>query len=186
MNIKTYKFKITGIGAMLTNNPAGMNAGKNASGRSKIPAPEEEAELKAYRDAAGQLCIPSIWFRAATWAAASGKKAGKRTLRAIIQSSVFLAVDDSLTPILVASTGKPMTEYQIDIRTVVVNKARITRARPKYVDWGCFIEFKIDLDQITVEVVLNNLQEAGVTTGVGDFRIAKGGWFGRFTAELVG
>lgn len=115
--------------------------------------------------------------------AVSGKKVGKRGAKSIISASVF-NVDDYCV-ILDAKTRKPLLKYEIDTRRAVVVKQGILRSRPKFEDWACELELEIDEDMIPVSLVLENLNEAGMLAGIGDYRINKGGPFGRYKVELV-
>ena len=77
------------------------------------------------------------------------------------------------------------TDWEVDIRRVVIQRGGILRARPKITGWQCILELEID-DEIVkdpglIEQVLN---ASGKFPGVGDYRVGKKGPFGRYAAEI--
>lgn len=189
MNIKQYTFKIESLSALLTHNPkAMMSQDSNAMKTKKKYIPEEEAEAGLYVNSKKQYCLPAIAFRSALIKAVSNKKVGKKSASAIMSAAVFNAdaetVDDEMIPILDKSTMKPVKTYGIDSRRAIVMKAGVIRHRPKFSNWSCLIPLQIDTDLVSPEVVAENLNEAGTIIGVGDYRVEKKGWFGRFKASL--
>lgn len=183
MKIETIKFQITGISPLLMHNPSGMKRSDGTSiNKKKIPTAEDEAEAGVYRDAKG-IVFPVIGFRSALLYAVSGKKVGKRSARNVIAASVFNC--DEFTAIIDPSSGKPVKEYVIDSRRAVVQGNGIIRSRPRFNAWALVLRLDIDTDLIAVQVVLENLNEAGLLAGVGDFRVEKRGWFGRFKAKII-
>jgi hypothetical protein len=185
MNIQTIKFKVTGLGPMLMNNPSGIVRNKPTTNTNKQHTAEDEIAKALYRDKEGYY-LPSVGFRLGMLYAAGGLKVGKRTARSVLQSSVFCETNPRCT-ILDAKTMKPKKEgdFEIDERSVVINKARVLKARPKFTNWACVLELSADLDAITPEVVLESLKRAGILSGIGDFRISTKGEFGRYEAQLL-
>lgn len=179
-------FKITGISALLQNNPASMAMSQTEKvGIKKIDSPEEEAAKKVYRDEKGNFYILSDAFRASIigkGGGASGRRIGKRSAISVCSGAIF-----SVEPrcILVdPETQKPLKKYEIDTRRVVVMGQGILRSRPMFPKWGTRLPFEIDTDFLTKEIVLELLNIAGKICGVGDYRPQKKGSFGRFKAEL--
>lgn len=165
-------------------NPSGMKRSDGVSiNKKKIPTAEDEAEAGVYRDAKGNIVFPAIGFRSALLYAVSGKKVGKRSARNVIAASVFNC--DEFTAIIDPSSGKPVKEFVIDSRRAVIQGNGIIRSRPRFNAWALLLRLDIDTDLIAIPVVLDNLIEAGLLAGVGDFRVEKRGWFGRFTAKIV-
>ena len=68
---------------------------------------------------------------------------------------------------------------------VVVQRARLLRTRAKFEDWSC--EFIADADpELVDQMQLERwLQIAGRRVGLGDWRPAKSGQYGRFDVESV-
>lgn len=181
---KIVVFHITGISPLLQNNPAAF-IGKTESDAitvKKTYNDEEEARLRLYKNDAGNFCHPSEAFIKAAVAAARGKKFGKVFAAKAIMGSVFMAEPFS---IIEDEDGKPAKSYTIDRKPVVVGKARVLRCRPSFFPWRIKVALDINTTMIRPEQVLEVLQLAGYTVGVGDYRPEKGGGFGRFTAELA-
>lgn len=187
--MKVYKFRITGLRPLLMHNAAGMLAPKPTGVSVKtIPTPEDEAEAGAYRlKDSRQLYLPSMAFRSAIvgpGGGASGRKIGKNSAAQRFSGGVFMVEDRC--PLFHPKTKAPLTEYEVDVRRAVVQKAGIARARPLVREWACDLSLEIDESFITPDVVLELLNMSGRVAGVGDYRPQKKGPFGLFQAELVG
>jgi len=183
MNLTEKRFKVTGRFPLLTHNPAGMQQASKSAKTKKIDTPEDEARKGLYIDGDGNYCLPSIGFRNALLTGLKGKKIGKVGAATVIQPAVFNA--DELTVIRDPETWEPLKDYTVDSRRAMVQRQGIVRNRPRFNQWGCIVTFLIDEDVVSVEQVAEHLNEAGTTTGVGDFRIEKRGQFGSFVAEVM-
>lgn len=51
-----------------------------------------------------------------------------------------------------------------------MNKTPDTRHRPEFVDWNCDLYFEYDANQITPDQIINLVNQAGFSSGVGDWR----------------
>ena len=71
-------------------------------------------------------------------------------------------------------------DWEVDTRSVIVNRGRIMRSRPCFEKWALEFQLDIDDEEIPAEVVKDVLDHAGKRVGIGDFRPEKGGSFGRF------
>jgi len=187
--IEQVTFKITGISPLLMHSTEGMKApgGKQGVKIKEIPSPQEEAETACYRLKNGQLCIPTINFRGSIigkGGGASGRRIGKSTANS--RCAAGLMINDKFTecPLYHPKTRKPITDYKIDIRPVVIQRNRIMRARPCISEWACDLIFDIDTDFVTVDQVLELLNISGRVSGVCDFRPSCKGWFGKYKAEI--
>ena len=176
---------LIGKSALLCHNPAMMGKGKSGPrGAKYIPTPEEEAKAGLYEQN-GHFCFPGIGPRNALVSAAGAwkiKMAGSS--RKVSARPLFASIQPypELVPILDANTGKPLTKYEVDTRRAVVQKNGILRSRPVFKSWRLDFNLLVDaedeeqLRQVLPEV----LDYAGRRIGIGDYRPAKGGWFGRF------
>lgn len=72
-----------------------------------------------------------------------------------------------------------------DMRSVVVQRARLMRCRPIFPEWSVVAEMVYDEAIIDKAHLLQIANTTGALVGMGDFRPEKGGDFGRFTAEEV-
>lgn len=188
MELKKISFKIKGLAPLLINNPAGsMMVQANASMDKKKYDPNEEAKKALYTDNKGNFLIPTIQFRSALLTAMKGKKVKGIRMSAVNFMSATVLIDDrdEYTILIDPKKELPLKDYQVDIRRVMVHGSGVMRARPRFNEWGCIVNFLIDVEQNSPELVLENLNVAGQICGVGDFRVGKRGMFGKFEAELV-
>jgi hypothetical protein len=73
----------------------------------------------------------------------------------------------------------------LDARSVVVQRSRIMRYRPKFLQWEVEAEVQYDPLKIDESDLLTAFDNAGKYKGIGDFRPSKKGSFGRFTVEVI-
>lgn len=187
MKLETYRFRIIGLNTMLTHNPAGITNGATAkTKRQSIPSPEEEAERGLIKNDKGQCCLNAMGFRMGILYVGGNKKVNRKSLRSILSAAVFIDGDEKMV-IKDQKTKKPFTSYShMDSRSVVIKGCgRILRTRPAFDNWEAELVLTIDTDLISVEQVLEQLEEAGVLSGIGDFRPQTKGIFGRYKVELI-
>lgn len=132
--------------------------------------------------ASGQVVQPASHILGAmTKAAASFKISGKKgkTYKDLISSSIIVTPDNiphgiEVPEQLDADADKPL---YLDVRPVVVNRARVPRIRPTFRE-GWTLEFVIESmdDDIHPETLQDILAYAGKAVGIGDHRPR----FGRF------
>lgn len=181
MNLEIVKYKITGDLPLLTKNAANMKIGRGVKIK-EIPTPEEEAKSGLYIDEEGNYCVTPIMFRQALLLSLSNKKVGKKPANIVFAAAVFTVGE--YCPLIDPDTEESLKDYEIDIRRAVVQRQGVMRARPKFNKWGCKLFLQIDKKIISEQQVLEELNEAGITMGIGDYRIGRKGMFGRFHAEL--
>lgn len=136
-----------------------------------------------YATKSGMIYQPAEHFEGAmVKAAVNFKITGKRgkTYKDLFRAAVFVTPDQIPHGITVPAeldTDGDKALY-LDMRPVVVNRARVVRIRPTFSP-GWELEFDIEVidDQISPEIVQDVLTLAGKTVGIGDFRPK----FGRFT-----
>ncbi len=74
----------------------------------------------------------------------------------------------------------------VDARGVVNSgKARVIRYRPRFIEWAVLFNLSYDPSKVEAELLLHDMSNAGRYTGIGDYRPAKGGAFGRFDVEAA-
>lgn len=71
-------------------------------------------------------------------------------------------------------------DMYFDNRPVVVNRARIMKARPIFPKWKANFEVQFFTDKLELSQVRDCIELAGQIVGVGDYRPAKNGDFGTF------
>ena len=136
-------------------------------------------EARAYRKADGELYIPSRWiYNSLVRAFSSYKIKGARGKR-------FTAADVAgLLAIFPTEIGLGVKSYQVHESFVVIQRNRVIRYRPWLPEWQASFWMKIDQSFGTnLNKVRMALEDAGSRIGIGDYRPAKKGPFGRFIVE---
>ena len=73
----------------------------------------------------------------------------------------------------------------VDCRSVRVGQARLMRYRPRLNDWSLIVDIAFDELMIERAQILTAAENAGKYIGLGNYRPAKGGPFGRFNVEAL-
>ncbi|WP_295442582.1 hypothetical protein [uncultured Thiodictyon sp.] len=71
----------------------------------------------------------------------------------------------------------------VDCRSVKVGTARLMRYRPRLNDWQLSVDIFFDETVVERNQILAAAQNAGKYIGLGDYRPARGGSFGRFAVQ---
>lgn len=72
-----------------------------------------------------------------------------------------------------------------DVRSVVVGTSRVMRCRPIFRRWSLSFSLLFDPEVIERSALIAAAEAGGKLIGIGDFRPANGGPFGRFTVEAA-
>jgi hypothetical protein len=128
-----------------------------------------------YRNTGGKLAQPSTHIIGALKKAGarfqiSGQ--GKQTYKNLLGSGAVIISPDMIP--------HELQSYVIDRRPVVVQRSRIVRSRPRLDKWALSFEVDFDENEIPGSVLKEVFDYAGRRVGIGDFRPACGGPFGRF------
>ena len=173
--MKTIQVEIKGISPLLMNNPASMLDEATQSKTRKRTEKRDiktEAESLAYKDNKGFLYIPAQAVKGCLIGGASYIKFGKFSAKPIIAGAVHISPDK-------ISLGTK--NYEIDIRTVVIQRNRVPKARPMIEDWKASFDLEYDETLVSNSDDLKHiLEEAGKRVGLLDFRPQRYGSFGRF------
>lgn len=73
----------------------------------------------------------------------------------------------------------------VDCRSVKVGTARLMRYRPRLSDWSLSVLIHFDERMIERAQIITAAQNAGRFIGIGNYRPARGGMFGRFDVEAI-
>ena len=173
--MKKVKVELTGVTPLLMNNPQSMM--DKAQGELKKTTArynlEKDAEVLAYKDKSGTLYVPAAAIKGSLIGGASYRKFGKHAAKPIIAAGVFINPDQ-------ISLGTK--KYELDIRTVVIQRQRVVKARPKIENWK--ISFELGYDETLISdgktMIKPILEDAGKRVGLLDFRPQKLGSFGTF------
>lgn len=164
---KVFSVTIEGTRPMLMHSTASMM--KHRDSRGAKPTPEQEAEDALYKNKEGKVVIPALNLIATMKAAASDFKVGgkgKKTFKQYVDSGIDILPED---PLLIYEN------WEIDARPVVVQRARIIRARPRFDTWALDFQIQV-LDPLLLDanhggsILKEILEAAGKHKGLGDFR----------------
>lgn len=172
--MKTVKVEITGTSPLLMNSPKGMleDVGSKVKSKTEKRDSSKEAEKVAYRTKKGELYVPAEAIKGCLVGAASYKKIGKYAARPMIAGGVFIQPHEIILGV---------KDYEVDLRTVVIQRQRVVKARPRIDSWKLSFELQYNEKLIgNSEIVKSILEEAGERVGLLDFRPQKLGSFGMF------
>lgn len=182
------KVTIQGVTPLLMNrfteaSEVAVSGGMAPAFRGDKGAPREQAAAKRYADEAGNLFIPGANLYACIIAAGTFHKAGKSKLTTLKTSLIPAGVmlDDLICP-LHAPDGKALTAWEVDSRSVVIPSTggRIMCHRPRMDEWQCTFTIEVDATMFAPNLIRAVVDDAGKKIGLGDFRPARKGPFGRF------
>lgn len=164
--IEKYKIQIKGTRPLLMHSCNSMLEENNkTTTRSKEYDPKTEAEKALYKDGDGGIIVPSFCILSCLKEAAKNYQIpgkGKRTFKNYIFAGV--RIDPDNIP-LISDNG-----WEIDLKTVVISRSRIVRARPRFDNWS--LEFTIEIvDPIIPPSSMKQfIIDAGKYNGLLDFR----------------
>lgn len=160
-----------------------VSGGTSVSFRGDKGTPREQAAGKRYADDKGNLYIPGPNIFAAIIAAGTFHKAGKSKLTTMKTSLIpaGLMVED-LVCLLVNEKGDPISEWEVDSRSVVIPSTggRIMAHRPRVDRWQTTFTLDVDGSMFSPNLIRAVVDDAGKKIGLGDYRPARKGPFGRF------
>ena len=164
--MEKYNVRIEGTRPLLMHSCNSMlEQSNNKTTRSKDHDPQKEAETALYTDKDGVIVVPSFSVLSCLRGSAvnfqvPGK--GKKTYKNFIYAGLKIEAENIL---LESDAG-----YEVDLKTVVVQRSRIVRARPRFDDWA--LEFVIEIVDtiITPDALKQIIEDAGKFNGLLDFR----------------
>jgi len=182
MKLTKLNFAIKGETPLLMSNPQAMLVKVDSRGPKKRASHEEEAEIAAYRDPDGWLGFPAIGVRNSVIEAAGMHRVKTRSLRTFI-SHIQIEPADLL--LLTDAKKKKIKDYVVDVRRVVNKQAgAIMVGRPLIEEWQTSFSLLFDAQLMPSDpkaLFEMLLDDAGTRVGIGAYRPAKSGWFGRFS-----
>jgi len=170
---EVYSVRIVGTRPLLMHAPVELES-KPKLRRGEHLDPKVEAEKYLYKDEKGNIVIPSVNIKACIRDAGANYKVSGR--RSTFKSMIKAGLDIQPFP----HVPLEHDAWVVDIRPVVVQRARILRARPRFDKWA--LEFEIinkDPTVIHADTLKKILEDAGKYYGLGDFRPE----FGLFKVE---
>jgi len=188
MAIKKLTYKLTGTRPLLMHNghlanPISVHAKaiKEITGkRQKTDADHIEIARREwlgglYRDAKGRVCVTEDMMLGMLQEAAGIHRKRKNARRVLCSEPTF--------PVEYKGPKDPDELWSIDafrdMRLAVVNRARVVRTRPRFVDWSLVVSFLVNTEDLDERDVDKIVRDAGDLIGLGDFRPR----FGTFTVD---
>lgn len=171
--MKTLNIEITGLSPLLMNTAKYLGV-RTSTSVTKSYKPEEEAEKSAYWTTKGkkELMIPSEVIYACILNASSFHKINKRSAKSVMAGSIRIEPSE---------IRLGTSDYEIDTRSVVIQRNRVLKSRAKLENWKAKFQIVYDDRTITDSIIIKTImEEAGRRIGLMDFRPQKAGWFGTF------
>jgi len=177
--MKIYNVTIEGTTPLLMNRPSMLDIGdKSKDVKRETKTKEEISEGKLYVDLEGRIYLPSTWFRGALVEAGKQKKmSGKGSAKATYSKAVGSFVSVEPFELLVKN---PKWETFSILAVNPTTKGRNVLNRPQFKNWEVDLEVHFEEEQIEPSVMKELFDMAGKSVGVGDWRPAKKGMFGKF------
>lgn len=173
--MKKYEIEIKGITPLLMNKPQELGFDVQWVEKHATQDWEKEALQKLYIDADGTIYQPANHLEQTMIEA--GKKIrvkgqGKATYSKLFGSMLIIEPD---------AIPHMNQKYEIHKGLVVIpsTKGRIMRYRPMFKEWGLKFSMLAE-EEIAASVIKEALEIAGKYSGLGDWRPAKKGKFGKF------
>ena len=186
--MKTIEIELTGVTPYLQHRMTedqllsllGAKTKQNKDKEAKTP--REIAAPHAYRNPkTKEFYAPAEHICGAVASVASDYKQSnsvKRSLKSVARS-VFRPVTGEI--LLLGSDNKPLKDFEVDIRKGTNHtKGAVAICRPRFDQWKLRFEATVSNDLVSIETMHQILEDAGKRSGIGAFRVSKGGIFGQF------
>lgn len=178
---------LNGLSALLMHNPAGSMTrptGGQVLGRKHIPTPEAEAKASRYVLPDGNMYVPAVAVRNCLLTATKGQLINRKSALPFVSGGVLM-IDEAFS---LYRKGKPIKgdDYSVFVCRAVVQRQGIMRARARVeLPWQLDCVFQYNRDIISLDVVKAIAERGGQIVGIGDYRVEKKGWYGRFEVTKV-
>lgn len=193
--METVLFQFTGVSPLLMHSDRGVNPldalamelKKLTSTRKKTDeihaqVARLEWELGMYFDPATGPIVPTANLRGVIVEGAKFAKLGATVKRATIVEEDRARLDYDGPRELEAMWKAGSFR---DVRSVVVGTARVMRCRPIFRKWSLSFSLLFDPESIERAALVSAAEAGGRLIGLGDFRPANGGPFGRFSVTAA-
>lgn len=175
--MKTYKVTIQGTTPLLMNRPSAMIGEKSKDQKRETSTSKELAEDKLY-ELDGKLYTPATHLQGALVEAGKHKKMmGKGSSKATYSKSAGYAV--TIEPFEIVHKKQKWEVFSI-LAVNPTTRGRNLLHRPMLKEWELDFECVFDENAIEPSVMKELFDIAGRIVGIGDWRPAKKGRFGKF------
>lgn len=140
--------------------------------------PREQAEKKLYTGLDGSLIIPQPNLLRCLVDGGQYHKIGKSQVTTATRSLLYACLDIDAAEIPLHHSAP----WRVDTRAVVVpaTRGRILAHRPIFDDWALTFEARLDTTIVGERLLRMIVDDAGARVGLGDFRPARKGPYGKF------
>src|SRR5262245_8386986 len=137
--------------------------------------PEEDAANRLYCLEDGTIYFPAENLRQSIIVASGRHKIGRRSASSDIAAALLIE------PFAMALKG----DWKVDARPVVIpaTRGRVLRYRPIFDVWSIEAVLSYDARLVDAKLLRNVVDDAGDYVGIGDFRPARKGPYGRFVVD---
>lgn len=187
--MRQIKVEIDGTTPLICNKFTDANAINGEKGTSAAfmttsdkGTPRERAEKKLYVDEKGVIHVPGVNIFRSLIDAGIYHKAGKSKITTQKSSIVpaAMSLEEITCPIINPNGGD--SQWEVDSRSVVIPSTggRIMAHRPRFDRWRLAFTIEYDPGMFAPTLVRTLVDDAGRRVGLGDFRPARKGPFGKF------
>ena len=143
---------------------------------------ELECQRSFWLDESGSPAIPATAIRAAIEGGARKRKQGPQVRGGLVVIDTVFEYDKQRYGTDLEELGRS-AQFTVP---VVVQRARILRTRAKFdLPWSCIVTVDVDDELVDKSQLLEWLDISGRQIGIGDWRPATSGTFGRFTVSSI-
>lgn len=157
---------------------AATSGSRGSSAASERGTPQEVAQSKLYTGLAGNLIIPQPNLLRCIVDGGRFHKVGKSQVTTRESSMMYSCINIEAAEILI----EHKQPWRVDTRAVVIpsTKGRILTHRPMFDDWALDFQLELDTTILGPKLLRMIIDDAGKRIGLGDFRPARKGPYGRF------
>jgi hypothetical protein len=174
-SIKSINVALEGLTPLLVNRfheDAQLEASSGVHSRKERLTPEDDAKERLYWNDEIGCYLPAENLRQSIIAAGSRHKIGRKGASGDLAAALYIE------PFALPLAG----DWHVDTRPVVIpaTRGRVLRHRPMFDHWRLELTLRVDAQLVDLGLVRMVVDDAGNYEGVGDFRPARKGPYGRF------
>ncbi len=174
MEFGTIEIELKGLTPLLMNNIEGADLESKSRLKSKKYDKKEEAKKSAYlmkTKGKDELYVPSRCVYAMIINAGSFLTIGRKSASTIIGGAFRIEPEK-----IGLGTGK----YEMDVRSVVIQRSRVLKARAMLQNWTLSFRIVYNKDYINPDTLKEIITQGGIKVGLLDYRPQKKGQYGTF------
>lgn len=143
--------------------------------------PRQIAEKHVYQNSEGKFFIPAEYVVGAFAHVASDYKQKNSTRKSLKTIAKGIFQPSCAEGILTDESDSPLLSFEVDVRKATNHqKGAVAVCRPRFDRWKTKMKFNIDENLVSQDTVHEILNDAGKRSGIGSFRVSRGGYFGQF------